>query len=695
MIANRGASTEIQTAGESACSTCMQILARRRGADVFVCQSALLLFVILNAAYAQPNQDWTHFVRIAGHGLHSNNAAAIVRSATASNVFGIEVDNDIPGRYESFLDPTEKLKAIRDVALKAHAAGNYAFVYIAGTECITAHAAQAAHSMAKDHPDWLQRKISGEPALFGGGTEFWIREGDEDVWISPFAKEWRKIYMQRVRQIAGTGIDGIYVDIPYWMTHFTAWENSWASFDDSTVAAFKAKTGLNAKTDLKLGDFRDANFRKWVDFRIEALTDFMREINANVKAVNPKCKTIAEIYPGIEESAVRVGADVYDMYPVVDTIAHEYSTGGMSASRTPLVWFQDMIGMYSFRAFAGAKPSWMLSYSWEKEKKIAPGEAMKNLAMAQLMAGANTWDAQGHVMSESNDIQTRTAIFGWIKANEKTFFLPRQPVRPIGIYFSPPTRNYFADEFIKSYRGFLMLLLQSHLEFQIVTPRTLKNFQGEVLILPDVRCLSTGELESLRSYGASGKTLIVTGQTGKYDETGAARASNPIHKLLGITEAAEKKLSASGTRFAYFPSCPGKAYTSALQKEFNQASAAGKWEQTGFEKLRRTIVDEILGVSSFKPAVEIDASPFLSAQIASVDGHMSVFLANFAGLKSKETAQQIPAEHVRITFSTGAPGSITLLPFLGQWQKLDGKFRDGKLSCEIPGFDKGAVVSLQ
>ena len=235
--------------------------------------------------------------------------------------------------------------------------------------------------------------------------------------------------MQRVRQIAATGIDGVYVDIPYWMTHFTGWENTWASFDDGTVAAFKAKTGLNAKTDLKLGDFKDANFRKWVDFRITALTDFVHEIDTNVKAVNPKCKTIPEIYPGIEESAVRVGSDVYEMYPVVDTIAHEYSTGGMSASRTPLTWFQDTIGMYSFRAFAGSKPSWMLSYSWEKEKKIAPGDAMKNLAMAQLMAGTNTWDAQGHVMSGSNDIQTRTLIFEWIQNHEKTFFRANRCIR--------------------------------------------------------------------------------------------------------------------------------------------------------------------------------------------------------------------------------------------------------------------------
>src|SRR5215470_7796871 len=60
--------------------------------------------------------DWTHFVRIGAYGLSTQNTAAIVQNAKASGVFGIEVDNDIPGRYESFVDPTEKLAAIRVVA---------------------------------------------------------------------------------------------------------------------------------------------------------------------------------------------------------------------------------------------------------------------------------------------------------------------------------------------------------------------------------------------------------------------------------------------------------------------------------------------------------------------------------------------------------------------------------------------------
>src|SRR6266851_8257955 len=429
------------------------------------------LLIPLASLHGQVSQDWTNYVRIAGHGLRLANADQIVRGATDTNVFGIEVDNDIPGRYERFLDPTEKLKAIHAVAEKAHAAGNYAFVYIAGTECITAKTASSVHSMAKDHSDWLQRKLTGEPALFGGGTAFWIREGDEDVWITPFAPEWRKIYMERVRQIAGTGIDGVYVDIPYWMTHFDGWEDTWASFDDYTVAAFKAKTGLNAKTDVKIGDFSDPAFRKWVEFRIRTITDFVQEIDRTAKSVNPEIKTIPEIYPGIEEEAVRVGADVYSLYPVSDAIAHEYEFGSgdhMASSRSQLDWFEYQVGMATFRAFAEGKATWILNYSWDGDRRVDAGQSMQNLSMSQVMVGANFWDAEGHSMSGSNDLPTRQRIFRWIEKHQKVFYGSRERVDPIGVYFSPATRNYFAREFIPSFRGIMILLLQSHLEYQVV-----------------------------------------------------------------------------------------------------------------------------------------------------------------------------------------------------------------------------------
>src|SRR5690242_2932900 len=598
----------------------------------------LLLVAALSLSQQFPaGQDWTHFVRIGAYSLKSDNAAQIVRNATEDRVFGIEVDNDIPGRYESFVDPRAKLAAIRDLAQRAHAAHNHAFVYIAGLECITAQANETPHTLAKEHPDWLQRKLTGEPAIFKGGDAFWIAPGDEDVWISPYAPEWRKIYMQRVRQIASTGIDGIYVDIPYWMTHFEGWENTWASFDDYTVAEFKKQSGLDARKDLKLGDFSDANFRKWVDFRIQTFTDFMHEIDVNAKSVNPQIKTIPEIYPGIEQEAVRVGADVYSLYPVVDVIAHEYEFGNgnhMASSRNPLDWFAYQVGMHSFRAFAQGKPTWILNYSWDGDKKVDKRESMLNLAMSEIMAGANFWDAPGHSMAGSNDLATRKKIFDWIKTNEKTLYSPREPIDPVGVYFSPATRNFYADEFIRSFRGILILLLQSHRAFQVVTPRTLAGFSGKCLVFPDVRQISPDEIRLLKQYVSSGRSLIITGA----DSTGIGDG----HKVI---------------RFA---ACPGKAYETELERDFEQA--------------RPTTQAEFLSSLGQETGIEVGGVPHtVATSVAQVNGKVHVFFANFTGLRGGANPVQTPLPGATVTVheTPGAPGWF--LPFLGQAIQVRGE----------------------
>jgi len=615
----------------------------------------LLIVATLGLSQEFPaGQNWTHYVRIGAYGLGNHSADQIVRDAQESNVFGIEVDNDIPGRYESFENPEEKLQAIREVAQKAHQAGNRAYVYIAGTECITANADKTPHTLAKEHTDWLQRKITGEPAIFGGGSAFWIKKGDEDVWVSPYVPEWRKIYMERVRQIAGTGIDGIYVDIPYWMTHFDGWEDSWASFDDYTVAEFKKQTGLDARKDLKLGDFKDANFRKWTDFRIQTFTDFMHDIDVNAKSVNPEIKTIPEIYPGIEQEAVRVGADVYSLYPVVDVIAHEYEFGNgnhMASARNPLDWFAYQVGMHSFRAFAQGKATWILNYSWDGDKKVDIRESMMNLAMSQIMDGANFWDAPGHSMGGSNDLAMRKKIFSWIHANEKTFYLPRSPIHPVGVYFSPETRNYYADDFIRSYRGILILLMQQHQEFQIVTPRTLNQFGGDTLILPSVRVLDAPEKGWLKSYVAGGKKLVITGE----DVTELAPASNVIR----------------------VQPCPGKEYMAALEKDFEHTTPDS---QAAFLKdLKNTA------------GIQIAASPQVATSIALVDGKPHVFLANFAGLRGGVNPVQTVQTGVRVTVSSATKDTAFFLPFMGEVQKVEGVRVDSGTSYALPPISKGGV----
>jgi hypothetical protein len=335
-------------------------------------------------------------------------------------------------------------------------------------------------------------------------------------------------------------------------------------------------------------------------------------------------------------------------------VAHEYEFGEgnhMAASRNPLDWFNYQVGMHSFRAFAQGKPTWILNYSWDGQKKISIPEAMKNLAMSEVMAGTNFWDAPGHSMAGSNDYSARKEIFAWIKANENTFYDARVPISPIGVYFSPKTRDYYAEDFISSYRGILILLMQKHLEFQVVTPRTLAAFEGKTLVIPNARIVSDEEKSLLGKYANSGRRLVITGQ----DATQLKDAQNVVR----------------------FSKCPGAEYFAKLQKNFDSASPD----------------DEKQFLDSLNPIQKIHvlASPSVATSIASVDGKPHIYLANFTGLRGGENPVQTPQNGVRIKVEATNKAHGFFLPFLGQVSPLDGVVEGDSVTFELPPIQKGAA----
>src|SRR5690348_17989723 len=91
--------------------------AQLAGVAVIVCKPRRLLAA--QAGNSSKPLPWMNYVRISGNSLRLDRVDEIIREARETHVFGIETDNDIEGRYESFLDPAEKLKAIKAVAEKA------------------------------------------------------------------------------------------------------------------------------------------------------------------------------------------------------------------------------------------------------------------------------------------------------------------------------------------------------------------------------------------------------------------------------------------------------------------------------------------------------------------------------------------------------------------------------------------------
>jgi hypothetical protein len=276
---------------------------------------------------------------------------------------------------------------------------------------------------------------------------------------------------------------------------------------------------------------------------------------------------------------------------------------------------------------------------------------MKNLAMSIVMAGANFWDAQGHEMARSNDPPTRKEIFEWIEENEKKLYLPRLPMHPVGVYFSPKSRDYAAKSFLPSYRGALVVLLQAHRELEVVTPRTLEAFRGECLVLPNVSVLDEAERKSLAGFIERGGRLVVLGP----DAT----------KIIG-------------PNLALLPQDPAGSYYAALMSDFLGASAH--------------LPEDFLKAAKTKSDIELEAPPTVAANFGLVNGRPHIFLANFGGLVPSKVAVPEPAKGILVKIPQTMGDSLTFLPFLGERQTLKGEAKGGQVEFSLPALERGAVV---
>lgn len=478
--------------------------------------AALSLALLLPVTSFASNFDWIEGATIVGLcGYDSReDAAQQVQAAAASGASVIDIHAGLTGDYETFIAPDSALGLISFIADKVHEQDRHVVCYIAGLEIIS-HDVASGHTALKDHPNWVQRNIKGEPALFDSKAAFWIPEGTEDIWLSPFAEDWLQPYLRVVSRLARSGVDGIYMDIPYWMTHFEGWGDTWASFDDATVAEFEKRTGLDAK-QAKLGDFSDPIFQAWVRFRMDAIDEFVTKVRDTIKEANPECAFAVELYPGIDMAPVVVGADPYRITNLCDVIGHEYNPYEVSSARGTQRWQVYQAGAVALRAFEWPKPGWMLTYAAKDDWQGNKIQASANLAFSHISLGSAFWECGGVRMCGSTvDRDWRAKALNWIQDHRASFYPSGQPYSGgYAVYFSPDSRTWGGPEVVESFIGASMMLLNKGIPYAVVTPRTLKQVHPKVLILPNIKLLTTVERAAIRDLATEGTTIVASGELG-------------------------------------------------------------------------------------------------------------------------------------------------------------------------------------
>ncbi len=123
------------------------------------------------------------------------------------------------------------------------------------------------------------------------------------------------------------------------------------------------------------------------------------------------------------------------------------------------------------------------------------------------------------------------------------------PVARIGIYYSRPSRIFFqqhdmpGETFAASIQGMEKVLLEKQALYDFIADdqTSAERLQAyDLIILPNVRCLTDAEIQRIRHYVQTGGKLLVTHASSLHNEHGQPRDDFGLSDVLGIHYTGER-----------------------------------------------------------------------------------------------------------------------------------------------------------
>jgi len=491
--------------------------------------------------------SWARTARLAGAAFEPEMSDAVIEAkldaAVRDGVSVLLADAPTGWSYTAWTRDDElrqTLTLVRDrVAPRAHARGLRVVWYLTSLELVCGECVASGIDPSAEHPDWLQVDRQGRPAQFAAVEGvFWLEPDDLDAWLAP-ESPYRAFYLERIRELAGAGVDGLWIDVAYYLNAIGQFEDLWPSTDPSTVAAFAAQTGHKAVPEK---GWSDPVWRQWIRWRERSIAAFIREVAAAAHAADPGLLVFTENW-GMDSNFVTQYAQ--DPLDLLDdrgvATAHELEPvdqddrGMLDAT---LEQWRSYVLMVRFAVASNRKrPAWVLSYA------SAVDDSLREAAV-HLAEGACFYEAKGPEMLDDTT-GSRPLVFPWLAANAP-LAAASAPMADVALWYSPRTRDFVDGEdsgedkfdtvgttYLAAYRGAGHVLLERGIPFHIVTGRSTpaELAAHRWLVLPHAACLSDAEAALIRGFAAAGGRLAGSGEIGTREHWGAPRATPALQDL--------------------------------------------------------------------------------------------------------------------------------------------------------------------
>ncbi len=386
-----------------------------------------------------------------------------------------------------------------------------------------------------DAADWAQRMADGAPITYSGTSAFRYR------WCH--SNPAFMTYMQRVlTRAVNSGLDMIHFDnlverpepaschCPHCQEAFRAYllekftdeqrieRFGFADMTHVIPPVFSYPMAIEWQKEVIVNPL----LQEWIHFRCHTLATRFAEMADFCRSLNPQI-SIESNPTGImgESSQYLRGVDHARILPHCDFFWDE--------SPNPFGVLENGAICTHIRSMKMGEPSGSRAFSYgSADLRMAEGLAFNRgcLGMAAGMHGDTLHIENPHFQDYARLLYAKPDVF-----------CAARSMAQIAVYRNFPSFAYNTVEPVLQAILAEETLLEYHIPFDIIL--TLDDLHHRLLLLPGTESLAQEEIDRITAFVQQGGTLVITGETGNYDNWRRARPTNPFDTLLaGANEAA-------------------------------------------------------------------------------------------------------------------------------------------------------------
>ena len=412
----------------------------------------------------------------------------------------------------------------RRVADQMHSLGMKVSLYVGGTMFI--------ETLYKEMPEaqsWEQRDSWNQPIPYGNQTFRHFACPNEPAY---------RAYIKRVLNIAVNDFhaDEIAFDnfvlqdepkscrCPRCMKAFTEFlrtrypdkEQVARRFGQPDVNAVQIKPWNSPDAPGKLTSLDDPILQEWVRFRCQTLADSAADLYGYVKSQNPDVACLLNI-KGLYSFNRYWAAGVY--HPMftnaIDIMA--FDTGGYDARIDPST---------------GALVSQIRSYKVARRINTSCEDSFADdIRAAVHMSFVYQKPVPGNIAapygSEAHNVFT--PLLEFFREYNDRFYTETDTVADVAVLHNWPSMAYSINATAVPVTLLEQVLIQHHIPFDILFDEQLDRIgKYSAVILAGQECVSDAQIQTLLDFVRKGGTLVLTGNTAKYNDWRQPRSANPL-----------------------------------------------------------------------------------------------------------------------------------------------------------------------